>query len=113
MINSSDDTIKEGSDTIKEGSDTIKEGSDTIKESSNTIKNGTDVFIENIKFRILKIAQIKEGLKREAFVEQLSVSIRTVARALAELEKEGKIIHRGSRKYGGYYFIENKDPKNE
>ena len=112
-IKDDSDTIKEDSDTIKEGSDTIKEGSDTIKEGSDTIKNGTDVFIKNIKFRILKIAKTKEGLKREAFAKQLSVSIATVARALAELEKEGKIIHRGSRKYGGYYFIKNKDPKNE
>ena len=82
VVNILDDTIKSADDTIKSADDTIKMLLDTI----NT----------------------HEGMKRDDLAAAIHRSIPTVARLLAYLEHEGKIIYRGSKKTGGYYAIEQK-----
>ncbi len=49
---------------------------------------------------------IHEGMKRDELAAAIHRSIPTVARLLAYLEHEGKIIYRGSKKTGGYYAIQ-------
>ena len=108
-INSSDDTINSGNDTIKGGSDTINDDSDTINPGDDTI-NQIDY---NLKQQLLKIINQKEGIKRDVLAVEVKKSIPTVARLLADLEKEGIIIYRGSKKTGGYYPIEIQDSNNK
>ena len=55
---------------------------------------------------MLKIINQKEGIKRDVLAVEVKKSIPTVARLLADLEKEGIIIYRGSKKTGGYYLID-------
>ena len=130
-VNSQNDTITEGhdpingpintpSDPIKPSvgtiNGTINEGRGTINDPSGTI-NGTindqsctiTPLDDTTKQRLLDTIRQKEGLKREALAELQSVSLRTVARLLADLEQEGKIIYRGSKKTGGYYAVKQED----
>ena len=65
----------------------------------------------NLKQQLLKIIDKKEGIKRDLLAVEVNKSIPTVARLLAELEKEDIIIYRGSKKTGGYYLIKKQDPK--
>ena len=115
-INSSNDTIKGGSDTINDDSDTINPGDDTINSSDDTINPGDDTINQidyNLKQQLLKIINQKEGIKRDVLAVEVKKSIPTVARLLADLEKEGIIIYRGSKKTGGYYPIEIQDSNNK
>ncbi len=51
------------------------------------------------------IAEIP-GVNRKDLVRRTGVSERTMTRNLSELERSGKIEHRGSKKTGGYYLVE-------
>ena len=63
---------------------------------------------ETLESEVLKILLTEEGIKRDALKNKLSVSLRTIARVLASLENDGKIIFRGSKKTGGYYIVDDK-----
>ena len=79
--------------------------SDTIKNTSDTINGTINPSDGTIKQRLFSVIIQTEGLKRESLASRLSVSLRTVARLLAELENDGKIIYSGSKKTGGYYAV--------
>ena len=94
-VNTKGDTIN---DTIKRPNDTINPQNDTIKSEDDTIKR-----------KLLETIIQNEGLKRDGLAEAIQRSIPTVARLLADLEHEGKIIYRGSKKTGGYYAVKQED----
>jgi len=54
-----------------------------------------------IKDRVLKVIRERPGLNRVQIGKLLSVDVKSVGRALAELGE--RIEHRGSKKTGGYY----------
>ena len=115
-INLSDDTINLSDDTINPSDDTINPSDDTINLSDDTINPGDDTINQidyNLKQQLLKIINQKEGIKRDVLAVEVKKSIPTVARLLADLEKEGIIIYRGSKKTGGYYPIEIQDSNNK
>ena len=115
-INPSDDTINPSDDTINPSDDTINPSDDTINLSDDTINPGDDTINQidyNLKQQLLKIINQKEGIKRDVLAVEVKKSIPTVARLLADLEKEGIIIYRGSKKTGGYYPIEIQDSNNK
>ena len=107
-INAINDTTKHDSDSINEpvnepvneeingNHESIKSADDTIKSADDTIKMLFDTIYTH------------EGMKRDDLAAAIHRSIPTVARLLAYLEHEGKIIYRGSKKTGGYYAIEQK-----
>ena len=62
---------------------------------------------EGINGSILKLIKTHPGVKIPYLDSVVSVSRATVERAVAALVKAGKIEHRGSKKTGGYWRIEN------
>ena len=110
-----DDTINAINDTTKHDNDPINEpvnepvneeingNHESIKSADDTIKSADDT----IKM-LLDTINTHEGMKRDDLAAAIHRSIPTVARLLAYLEHEGKIIYRGSKKTGGYYAIEQK-----
>jgi len=103
-VKQDNETVKQDNDTIKSADDTIKSADDTIKSADDTIKSADDT----IKM-LLATINIHEGMKRDDLAAAIHRSIPTVARLLAYLEHEGKIIYRGSKKTGGYYAIKPQD----
>ena len=97
-VNGADETVNPQNGTINKDRGTIN---GTINDLSGTI----NPLVDTIRLRLFDTIRQKEGLKREALAESLSVSLRTVARLLADLEHDGKIIYRGSKKTGGYYAV--------
>ena len=59
-----------------------------------------------IKERVLELIRNAAGINRARMSEVLSVDVKTIGRALKELE--GVVEHRGSKKTGGYYVTEGK-----
>ena len=96
VVNSTNGTIN---DTIKQGCDTTN---DTTNASNDTIN-------DTIKQKLLDTINHCQGMKRSALAEAIHRSIPTIARLLAELEQEGKIEYRGSKKTGGYYAVKRGD----
>jgi predicted HTH transcriptional regulator len=97
-INGADETVNGSTDTINLKNDTINTQNDTINQEDDTIKR-----------KLLDTIIQKEGIKRDVLAEAIQRSIPTVARLLADLENEGKIIYRGSKKTGGYYAVKKED----
>ena len=105
-INATRETVNETVNTIGDTiNDTIKHQNDTINPQNDTIKSEDDT----IKRKLLETIIQNEGLKRDGLAEAIQRSIPTVARLLADLEHEGKIIYRGSKKTGGYYAVKQED----
>ena len=75
---------------------------------TNGTLNGTlnDPINDRLSNRILKLVTSHPGVKLPYIHSVVSVSRRTVARAVAALVKVGKIEHRGSKKTGGYFITE-------
>ncbi len=86
--------------------DTTKQDSDTIND---TINAPDDTINDTIKQQLLDTIKKRQGIKRNALAEAIHRSIPTIARLLAELEQEGKIEYRGSKKTGGYYAVKQED----
>ena len=61
------------------------------------------------KQRLLETINLYAGIKRDALALALGRSMPTVVRLLADLEHEGMIIDRGSKKTGGYYVVAQED----
>lgn len=100
--NASSGTIIEGTNAQRETvNDTINGSDDTINTRNDTINPEDDT----IKRKLLDTIIQKEGIKRDGLAESIQRSIPTVARLLADLEHEGKIVYRGSKKTGGYYAV--------
>ena len=97
VVNAPNEKINGNHAPIKSADDTIKSADDTIKSADDTIK------------MLLATINIHEGMKRDDLAAAIHRSIPTVARLLAYLEHEGKIIYRGSKKTGGYYAIKPQD----
>ncbi len=104
-INGADETVNGSTDTINLKNDTINTQNDTINTQNDTINQEDDT----IKRKLLDTIIQKEGIKRDVLAEAIQRSIPTVARLLADLENEGKIIYRGSKKTGGYYAVKQED----
>ena len=114
------DTIKNTSDTINgtinQRREVVNGSNEPVNEPLNesdsppslldgTINGTINPSDGTIKQRLFSVIIQTEGLKRESLASRLSVSLRTVARLLAELENDGKIIYSGSKKTGGYYAV--------
>ena len=54
-----------------------------------------------IKERVLELIRNNAGVNRARMADILSVDVKTIGRALKELD--GVVEHRGSKKTGGYY----------
>ena len=78
----------------------------TIRRQNDTINGTINSSDGTIKQRLFSMIIQTEGQKRESLAARFSVSLRTVARLLSELDQERKIIYRGSKKTGGYYAVE-------
>ena len=99
VVNGSNESVKIENEPLNGRHDTIKSTDDTIND---TIKRPDDT----IKQALFNAINQKEGMKREALAKVINRAVPTVARLLAELERDGKIIYRGSKKTGGYYPVQ-------
>ena len=59
-----------------------------------------------IKERVLELIRTTAGINRARMSEVLSVDVKTIGRALKELD--GVVEHRGSKKTGGYFVMGDK-----
>lgn len=81
----------------------------TIGDTRNDTPNGTisdtinDTINGTINEAVLCLVEATPGLSAQKMVAASGKSLRTVMRAVAALQREGKIEHRGSKKTGGYY----------
>ena len=89
-----------GSSTGKTARGTI---SGTISGTINGRINGT--INDMINEVVLRLVEATPGLSAQGMVVATGKSLRSVMRALATLQREGKIEHRGSKKTGGYYPV--------
>lgn len=96
------DPIKQPHESIAE---TANETRDTINRTDDTINDTINSQDDTIKQQVFDAISQSEGIKRDALAQAIHRSIPTVARLLATLEQEGKIIYRGSKKTGGYYVV--------
>lgn len=78
-----------------------REPIDTINEPMD------DTINEGINAAILRLVKNHPGRGVPFFMASIKVSRATLARAIARLVAAGRIEHRGSRKTGGYWVIEN------
>ena len=85
-----DETIKHAGNKCVTSDETLNE---TISEKIN----------ETINEAVLRLDAARPGLTAQRLIAASGKSRATVMRAIAALQREGKVEHRGSKKTGGYY----------
>ena len=65
-----------------------------------------DPINDPINKAVLKVVSANPGINRERLALKIGRSVETVKRAVAALVAAGRIVHRGSKKTGGYFPVE-------
>ena len=106
-----------GGDGINEGinipSEAVNEVVNTPSEAVNTPSEGREVVNEvvnsGIVGAVLKEIAAHSRIRKPALMAALKVSRATIERAVARLQREGKVEFRGAPKTGGYYLTEGEN----
>jgi ATP-dependent DNA helicase RecG len=83
-------------------STTLVSGSEMAGEKGGTLNGTLNIPLGE---RIVEMVKLRPGIYRKDIIEETGVSVRTVARCIAELVSGGEIERRGSKKTGGYWAL--------
>ena len=84
-------------------SEAIRHSDAVINEALNVLSSGVRTIKRTIKEGLLKVISRTPGVAGPALIAATGKGRTIVMEALAELRRDGKIEHRGSKKTGGYY----------
>ena len=88
------DTNETSIDTNDTNLNTNETNSDTNNTNIDTNRNNTDTEL------ILHLIQLNPKIRQKEIVEKTNISLSTVKRIMAKLQKEGKIRRKGSNRFG-------------
>jgi hypothetical protein len=76
---------------------------EALNEGVNVLSSGVRTIKRTIKEDLLEVISRTPGVAGPALIAATGKGRTIVMEALAELRRDGKIEHRGSKKTGGYY----------
>ena len=117
-INEPNNEVNEPKNEINEPNNEVDEPKNEINEPNNEFnkpqkdddaqKNNIVECEDNLEIRVLKVIYQNPEVTQKALGETLSVSVSTIKRILAKMQREGKVIREGSKRKGKWVLIKEK-----
>ena len=117
-INEPNNEVNEPKNEINEPNNEVNEPKNEINEPNNEFnkpqkdddaqKNNIVECEANLEIRVLKVIYQNPEVTQKALGETLSVSVSTIKRILAKMQREGKVIREGSKRKGKWVLIKEK-----
>ena len=117
-INELNNEVNEPKNEINEPNNEVDEPKNEINEPNNEFnkpqkdddaqKNNIVECEDNLEIRVLKVIYQNPEVTQKALGETLSVSVSTIKRILAKMQREGKVIREGSKRKGKWVLIKEK-----